>query len=256
MVDTRIHFAEGTPAEATHQALKHDVTRGLQRHGVLIEPLFADTRWQLVRSSAPIRSWLNVLNRNGFPCRIDDNTDLTDPVVSLTSIGQYADAERANLLALMLWLAPTLRTRRDEDLAMADSGLISWASIRLGMDRIEFNDDCLQPDVQSHGAFEITSRDGLSRIERDGQLVCIVNQGRLGLLTAECAPRGIDVEYVYESIQGWVAYVERHEKSKGFGSHQFWHGLRTTLNLEGIVTVYCWMLPSGGTSLLSALVLG
>ena len=233
-------------------ALIHDVIRGLQRHDVPIEPLFADTRWQLVRSSAPIRSWLNVLNRNGFPCRIDDNTDLTDPVVSLTSIGQYADAERANLLALMLWLAPTLRTRRDEDLAMADRGPISWASIRLGMDRIEFNDDCLQPDVQSHGAFEITSRDGLSRIERDGQLVCIVNQGRLGLLTAECAPRGIDVEYVYESIQGWVAYVERHKKEQRLRIAPVLARSKDYTELRR----YRWMLPSCGTILLSALVLG
>ena len=152
---------------------------------------------------------------------MDGYTNQTDPVVSLTEIGQYADAERANLLALTLWLAPTLRTRRDEDIAMADRGPISWASVRLSMDRIEFNDDCLQPDVQCHGAFEIMSKDGLSQIEREGQLVCIVNQGRLGLLTDECASCGIDLEYVYDSIQAWVAYVELHEKSRGFGSHQF-----------------------------------
>jgi len=84
---------------------------------------------------------------------VNGNTDQTDPVVSLTDIGQYADADRANLLALTLWLAPTLRTRRDEDLAMADRGPISWASVRLSTERIEFNDDCLQPDVQSYGAF-------------------------------------------------------------------------------------------------------
>ena len=190
MVDTRNLFrrldrGEGTPAEATHQALIHDVIRGLQRHDVPVEPLFSDSRWNLVRSSAPSRSWLNVLNRNGFPCRVDGYTDQTDPVVSLTEIGQYADAERANLLALTLWLAPTLRTRRDEDIAMADRGPISWASVRLSMDRIEFNDDCLQSDVQCHGAFEITNRDGLSRIEWEGQLFSIFKQGRLGLLTDE-----------------------------------------------------------------------
>ena len=249
MVDTRNLFrrldrGEGTPAEATHQALIHDVIRGLQRHDVPVEPLFSDSRWNLVRSSAPSRSWLNVLNRNGFPCRVDGYTDQTDPVVSLTEIGQYADAERANLLALTLWLAPTLRTRRDQDIAMADRGPISWASVRLSMDRIEFNDDCLQSDVQCHGAFEITNRDGLSRIEREGQLVSIVNQGRLGLLTDECAPRGIDLEYVYDSIQAWVAYVELHEKGRGFGSHQFWHGLKTALNLDSIVGCCPLVAPS------------
>ena len=249
MVDARNLFrrldrGEGTPAEPAHQALMHDVIRGLQRHDVPVEPLFSDTRWQLVRSSAPIRSWLNVLNQNGFPCRTDENTDQIDPVTCLTDIGQYADAERTNLLALTLWLAPTLRTRVDEDLVMADRGPISWASIRLSTDMIEFNDDCLQTDVESHGEFEITSRDGLSRIERGGQLVCIVNQGRLGLLTDECAPRGIDLEYVLESIPEWVAYVERQEMSRGFGSHQFWHGLKTALNLDGIVGCCPLMAPS------------
>ena len=197
-----------------------------------------------MRSSAPIRSWLNVLNRNGFPCSVDVDIDQTDPVVNLTDIGQYADAERAILLKLTLWLAPTLRTRRVEDLANSDCCPMSWASVRLSMDKIEFNDDCLQPDIQSHGAFEITSRDGLSRIEREGQLVCTINQGRLGLLTAECAPRGIDLGYVYDSIQAWVAYVERHEKSRGFGSHQFWHGLRTALNLDSIIGCCPLVAPS------------
>jgi hypothetical protein len=240
IVDTRKLFrcldrGEGTPAVAVHQALIHDVIRGLQRHDVPVEPLFADSRWQLVRSSAPTRSWLNVLNRNGFPGRVEVDIDQTDPVVILTDIGQYADAERAILLTLTLWLAPTLRTRRVEDLAMADRCLMSWASVRLSTDKIEFNDDCLQSDIQTHGAFEITSRDGLSRIEREGQLVCTINQGRLGLLTAECAPRGIDLAYVYDSIQAWVAYFEQHEKSRGFGSHQFWHCLRTVLDLDGII---------------------
>jgi len=249
MVDTRKLFhrldrGEGAPEVAAHQALIHDVIRGLQRHDLPVEPLFADTRWQLVRSSAPIRSWLNVLNRNGFPCGVDVDIDQTDPVVNLTDIGQYADAERAILLKLTLWLAPTLRTRRVEDLANSDCCPMSWASVRLSMDKIEFNDDCLQPDIQSHGAFEITSRDGLSRIEREGQLVCTINQGRLGLLTAECAPRGIDLGYVYDSIQAWVAYVERHEKSRGFGSHQFWHGLRTALNLDSIIGCCPLVAPS------------
>jgi hypothetical protein len=182
---------------------------------------------------------------------VDENTDQTDPVTCLTDIGQYADAERTNLLALTLWLAPTLRTRVDEDPAMADRGPISWASVRLSTDRIELNDDCLQPDVQSHGSFKITSRDGRSRIEREVQLVCILNQGRLWLLTDKCAPRGFNLEYVYDSIQGWAAYVELNEKSRGLGSHQFWHGLKTALNLNDIVGCCPLVAP-----LLSSLVLG
>jgi hypothetical protein len=59
----RLDRGAGTQAEPTHQALMHDVIMGLQRHDVPVEPLW-DSRWLLVRSSAQIRSWLNVLNRN------------------------------------------------------------------------------------------------------------------------------------------------------------------------------------------------
>ena len=115
-----------------------------------------------------------------------------------------------------------------------DRDPISWASVRLNTDRTEFDDGCLRSDVQSRGDFEI-SRDGLSRIECKRQLVRIINQGRLGLLTAECAMRGFGAEYVYRSVHNWVAYAERHEKGRGFGSHPFWHGLQTTLESDAII---------------------
>ena len=50
-----------------HQALLHDVLRGLQQQDVLVEPLFSDRRWQQVRSSAPARSWMSVLFRHNIP---------------------------------------------------------------------------------------------------------------------------------------------------------------------------------------------
>ncbi len=55
-----------------HQALISDVIRGLEQRAVPVGHLFADQRWRLVRSSAPRRSWLTVLAKNGFPCRMED----------------------------------------------------------------------------------------------------------------------------------------------------------------------------------------
>jgi hypothetical protein len=44
----------------------------------------------------------------------------------------------------------------------------------------------MKMDVEVHGAFEIISKDGLTRIEKDKNLIGIVNQGRFKLLADEC----------------------------------------------------------------------
>jgi hypothetical protein len=62
----RLRRGEDVPEVAVHQALLHDVIRGLKRRDVLVGPLFTDERWRLVQSSAPRRSWLSVLHKNVF----------------------------------------------------------------------------------------------------------------------------------------------------------------------------------------------
>ena len=47
------------------------------------------------------------MNRNGFPCeREEEGPGRIDPVIDLTEIGQFADAARDQLMALVLWLGP------------------------------------------------------------------------------------------------------------------------------------------------------
>jgi hypothetical protein len=58
----------------------------------------------------------------------------------------------------------------------------------------------MKTDVEVHGAFEIISKDGLTRIEKDKNLIGIVNQGRFKLLADECTARRIDLEYLCVSI--------------------------------------------------------
>ena len=58
---------------------------------------------------APRQSWLAVLEKNGFPCSRESKLlARVDPATDLIEIGQYADARREQLLALTLWLAPSL----------------------------------------------------------------------------------------------------------------------------------------------------
>jgi hypothetical protein len=64
------------------------------------------------------------------------------------------------------------------------------------------------------------------------------------LLEAECQARGIATEYLCDSIPTWIAHVEKHELKRGFGSHQFWHGLRVALDSDGILGCCPLVAPS------------
>ena len=124
----RLDRSDGVAEVAVHQALIADVIHGLGQQDGPIEHLFADERWLLVKSSAPRRSWLSVLNRNGFPCEREvEGPCRIDPVIDLTEIGQFADAARGQLMALVLWLAPSIRPCRTVDADIVDRGPLAWA---------------------------------------------------------------------------------------------------------------------------------
>jgi ribonuclease HI len=251
LVDTKTLFprldrGEGAPEVAVHQALLFDVIHSLRQGEGPVEHLFADIRWQRVRSSASRRSWVSILNKYGFPCEMEvDMGCRIDPVIDLVEIGQYAGASRDQLLRLTLWLATSMTSRQD-DVAMvpADQGPLTWAPVRLSVSNIEFDDSCLRAEVRMHGSFTATSKDSLTRIERDGCLIGTVTQGRFRLLAAEYQARGIATEYLCDSIPGWIAHVEKHEVTRGFGSHQFWHGLRVALEADGIIGCCPLVAPS------------
>ena len=72
----------------------------------------------------------------------------------------------------------------------------------------------------------------------------IISQRRYRLLEAECVTRQIPVEYLCDYILEGIAYVEKHESKRGFGSHQFWHGLKIALDSDGIIGCCPLMAPS------------
>ncbi len=198
---SRLNRGEDVPEAAVHQELLHDVIHGLKRRDVPIGPLFADERWRLVRSSAPRRSWLSVLRKNGFPCRGEEEAaGSVDPVGDLVEIGQFAEADRDQLLTLTLWLATSMRSRRDEDVIMPDRDPLAWAPVRMSTEHLEFDTCSTETDVQVHGASEIISKDGITRIEKDRSLIGIVNQGRFKFLADECTVLLVDLEYLCISM--------------------------------------------------------
>ena len=240
-----LNRSEGAREAAVHQALISDVICGLEQRAVPIEHLFADQRWRLVRSSAPRQSWLTVLAKNGFPCRMEDEgPSRVDPVLDLIEIGQFADADREQLLKLVLWLAPNMRSCRKDDAEMVDRGPLAWAPVRLETENVEFDTCCLGTTVETHGMWKVIHKDSLTRIEREGRLMGIINQCRYRLLAAECVIRQIPIEYLCDYIPEGIAYVEKHEGKRGFGSHQFWHELKVALDSDGIIGCCPLVAPS------------
>jgi hypothetical protein len=131
----------------------------------------------------------------------------------------------------------TSMTGRQNDVAMvpAYQGQITWAPVWLSVSKIKFDDSCLGAEMLMHSSFTATMKDSLTRIERDCSLIGTVTQGSFLLLEAEYQAQGIAIEYLYNSIPGWIAHVEKCDVKRGFGSHQFWHWLRVALEAEGII---------------------
>jgi hypothetical protein len=76
------------------------------------------------------------------------------------------------------------------------TGPLSWVSVLLSEQNIEFDTSFLETDENRHGDFKLTTKDSLARIERDGSLIGTINQGRLRLLEQECLVRQIATEYL------------------------------------------------------------
>ena len=237
----RLQRGEGAPRTAEHQALLHDVLRGLRDSEAPIGPLFADERWARVSSSAPQQSWLTALRRHGFPCGA---LPRTDPVQDLVGIGQFAGAERGTLLSLTIWLASTLRSKGTEDARMADRGPLTWAPTQLSSEGVVFDTSGMESVSETHGGYVCTAKDSVIRVESDGHLWALVNQGRFRLLAAECVSRNIELRFLCEGLPAWISHVEKHELSRGYLSHQFGHGLRVALDLDGIIGCCPLVAPS------------
>ena len=69
-----------------------------------------------------------------------------------------------------------------------------------------------------HGGYVCTAKDSVIRVESDGHLRALVNQGRFSLLAAECGSRNIELKLLCEGLPmpAWISHVEKHESSKGY----------------------------------------
>ncbi len=180
---------------------------------------------------------------NCFPCsRKSKLPARMDLVTDLIEIGQYAHASREQLLALTLWLIPSLGSCRD-DAAMADSGLLTWEPVRFCTDHVEFDSSCLGAEVGVHDGGAVTHQDSATQLEGKGNLKGTITQCCYRLLETECLSKRVPIEYLCERILEMDAHVEKHESQWPFGSHQFWHGIGVALNADGIIGCCPLMAP-------------
>jgi hypothetical protein len=126
-------MGEGVPEVPAHQALLHDVIGGLKRGDCPIPSLFADERWNAVRSSIPWHSWQHVLHGLGGVTEAWTGTErFTGPILDLFLLGACPGAAPDVLLDLVIALGPYIRSLQGVDASMEeDRGPLGWAPVRL-----------------------------------------------------------------------------------------------------------------------------
>jgi hypothetical protein len=139
----------------------------------------------LWRSVAPA-SELDLVSVALTPCH--------GPVIELIEISQFADAASDQLMTrkLVLWLAPSIRYRRNVDAEMVDrgpGGPLAWAPVQLETEYVEIDTDSLGTTAETHGVWEVIHKDSQTWIEQECRLMGIINQCRYRLLEAECVTR-------------------------------------------------------------------
>ena len=246
-VDTALLFppldrGEGVPEVPVHQALFHDVIGGLQRGDCPPSSLFADERWNVVRSSIPWSSWQRMLQRHGLPGSSEawiGTERATGPILDLLLLGACPGTAPGVLLDLAMALSPYIRSTQAGDAAIVDRGPLGWAPVRLLLpaDAFVFTDST--GGQAAYGPYTATTRDGLVRVEQAGRHIGTVKQSRWGWLAA-----AYEAEEMCRALPRWIAEVELDELSRGVPSAQFWTQVQGVLEAGCILGCNPLVAPS------------
>jgi hypothetical protein len=181
-----------------HQSMIPGVIHVLRQPEVPVEQLFADDRWRVVPGSAPRLSWLSVVSKDGFQCRMEHELpNRVDPVLDLIEISQLADAGtgREQLIVLTLWPALSWGFCREDNAVIVDHrGPLAWDPVLL-----------CKASAYDARCMKVNHKHSMSRIEQEGSLTGIVSQNRFRPLETEsrCLSLqiAIDSEYLCDSFR-------------------------------------------------------
>ena len=204
--------------------------------------ILQDERWSLVRSSAPMASWLKTLERNKITKEASAEIGRARKiVVMLQEIGISEGWFSQRLSNLCQWLAPSLYTVA---LQSEDQELISIFSIHepLSRDYVELITwvDDMDTEKRYVGSYRVLTGKGIVRIEEEtGRHVGSINQGRWRYL-AEIYPE----EELIRALPGWIADVDQDDHTRGVPSHQLWRGIKEGFQADSIIGCNPLVAPS------------
>ena len=237
----RLDRGEGVTEAPVHQTLLHDILTGLNRPEPNVAALFADARWEAVRSTAPMAMWRKTMQLHGLESLTsEENISARHlaPIMDILALGNCPEVSVDCLKSLCVALAPHLRSTH-EVTAEPDGGPLTWSPVRLAVDKVEFVWNDTTAGSIEIGQYTVVTKDGLTRVNLGGHHVATMTQGRWGLLTAAYDPQD-----VCAALPAWVAQVEKDEATKGVATSQFWHGIRAVLDAECIVGCNPLVAPS------------
>ena len=251
----RLDRGMGAPIQAAHQELLSELLRRSDGTDALQQrqppALFSDARWAQVRSSAPMECWVRFLERRQIsrPAVLAGVSRGQAVVKMLTDIGREFRRHSEVLRAICLWVAPTLYTvaqgrdmEHEEDAFSAHIPLSrDFVILDSGVGRVEIE---MERQVEE---FTVRTGKGVVQIEgAAGGHTATVNQGRYRLLAGV-----YDEIEVIRALPGWIARVEREEKTRGVPSHQLWHGICRAFKADTIWGCNPLVAPSCFTVALS-----
>jgi len=237
----RLDRGEGARAVSDDQALVQATLAGLGAGYATQVALFNDPRWGSVRSSCPLVCWQQQLGRLGVIVPRPEGAACPQrsraPVEDLLALGRCPETPVALLRRLCRWLAPSLRSATANIL---DGGPLTWAPVRLSVERVTFSFADETAGVVVVGDYSVRTKDGLVQVVRsDGCKVGTVHQGRWALLAG-----AYGAEEVCRALQGWIQQVESDERRRGVGSQQFYNGLQRVLQAEIVVGCHPLVAPA------------
>jgi hypothetical protein len=120
---------------------------------------------------------------------------------------------------------------------------LQLAPVILTRELVEFHTEDISARTTHTGPYYTVTRDGLTRITKDGNHVATITQGRWALLTA-AYDLEVDSEEMCRALPAWTAALEQQEQTRGVPSAQFWYGIKQITGSKCIIGCHPLVAPS------------
>ena len=225
---TKLDRVIGAPDQQAHQALISELLAseqaGENRQRRPPSDIFSDPSWAVVRSSAPMDCWVRFLEKVEIRLPVRERKERARAIVEmLTAICSQEADHSERLRKICLWIAPSLYSVGKESDGNLASDIFAAHAV-LSREYVSFQ--AKTPELEEGverpvGMSTVRIGRGVVRLEGgDNEHIGTVNLGRWRLLA-----NVYDEEDLIRALPGWIAQVEREERTRGVPSHQLWRGI-------------------------------